>query len=135
MKREFVDRIAIAEPDHLYDTLVQFGNAPITGIVNMLWNNKALATYDAATKDSGVRYEDLVNEYTRKRDCREKRSSAPNKKILGVAWKKPLCARKKTLKPAAERERQTQRLHADTTDSNITEQGGVNDLVLYNKNR
>lgn len=90
----------VAEPERLYDTLVQFGNAPITGIVNMLWNRAALDEYDAAQTDSaGVSYEQLVKEYTQKRDFREKCSSVPKRKSRCVAWKKALCARRKSMRP------------------------------------
>lgn len=83
-----------AGPEHSYDALVQFGNAPITGIVNMLWKREVLEQCNLSrSENSSVDYENLVEEYTEKRSVQEKTHSVPRNKKQEVKWKRPLCVR------------------------------------------
>ncbi|TKS65619.1 Flap endonuclease 1 [Collichthys lucidus] len=96
-KRDFVDRVIRAGPEESYDALVQFGYAPITGVVNLQWKREALEKYNAERlKHSSATFEKLLKEYTEKRQSDQKAHSKQKPRSKGsIEWKVPICMQKK----------------------------------------
>lgn len=92
-KRDFVDRVSRADPERSYDALVQFGNAPITSIVNLQWKREALAKYNTE-RSSAVNYEKLLSDHTEKRQSRQNKLPPKQRSKGTIKWKRPICKKK-----------------------------------------
>ena len=99
-RRDFADRVIRAGPEHSYDALVQFGDAPITSIVNLQWKREALEKYSSErSKCSADKYETLLCDYMAKRQSRQSRQAVrpkqQRKSNATITWKRPVCMQKK----------------------------------------
>ncbi|KAK2814518.1 hypothetical protein Q5P01_000317 [Channa striata] len=90
--RDFADRLARTDPESYYDALVQFGNAPITAMVNLQWKREVLEKHVAAGAAERNRAEGN-SELRPGQSTDSARSREPRPK--GVRWKRPLPARRK----------------------------------------
>lgn len=105
-RRDFADRVIRAGPEHSYDALVQFGDAPITNIVNLQWKREALEKYNSErSRCSADKYETLLSDYTATRQGRQSRQSRQAvrpkqqpKSNATMTWKRPVCMQKKKKK-------------------------------------
>lgn len=75
---------------------MQFGNAPITSMVNMQWKREALEKHNAERLTcSPVNREKLLSEYVAGRQSRQNVDSRPKRKSKAtIKWKRPLCMQK-----------------------------------------
>lgn len=105
-RRDFTNRVVRAGPETSYDALVQFGNAPITNIVNLQWKCAAMEKYNAErAKSSALRGKQLLSDYTEKR---QKGHESNNNKVSvkvqrkstkgSVKWERPVCMKNKKRK-------------------------------------
>ncbi|KAK2813469.1 hypothetical protein Q5P01_000838 [Channa striata] len=88
----------------LFGALVQFGNAPITAMVNLQWKREVLEKHVAAGAAERNRAEGN-SELRPGQSTDSARSREPRPK--GVRWKRPLCTRKKREEAEGARGRQS----------------------------
>lgn len=91
--RDFAEMLARTGPERSYDTLVQFGHAPITAMVNMQWKREVLERHESERAKRG----DRVREGSAREPAkpRERRVSTLRRRNNGVEWKRPVCVRAK----------------------------------------
>lgn len=101
-RRDFADRVIRAGPENSYDALVQFGNTPITGIVNLQWKREALENHNLErAKHAAGNHDKLLSEYVAKRQtgqkvCSKQRTPKGVKGTSkGVKWERPVCMQRK----------------------------------------
>ena len=96
-RRDFANRVVRAGPEHSYDALVQFGNAPITNIVNLQWKREALEMYNAGrSQQSTVTHDTLLGEYVAKRKAHSVHRRQHTKSKGVTKWKRPVCMQRKS---------------------------------------
>ncbi|KAJ8009908.1 hypothetical protein DPEC_G00069050 [Dallia pectoralis] len=95
-RRDFANSVVRAGPEHSYDALVQFGNAPIT---NLQWKRDTLEKHIAErATHATVNGDRLLTEYMEKRQTRHRAQSKqqqPRKPTCTIKWKRPVCMQKK----------------------------------------
>jgi hypothetical protein len=92
-RRDFADRVIRSGPEHSYDALVQFGDAPITSIVNLQWKREALEKHNSErAKYSADNHETLLCDYMEKRQSRQAvRPRQQRRSNATMKWKRPVC--------------------------------------------
>ncbi|KAJ7992811.1 hypothetical protein DPEC_G00265590 [Dallia pectoralis] len=98
-RRDFANSVVRAGHEHSYDALVQFGNAPITNLVNLQWKRDALEKHIAErATHATVNGDRLLTEYMEKRQTRHRAQSKQQqqrKPTCTIKWKRPVCMQKK----------------------------------------
>ena len=99
-RRDFADSVIRAGPEQSYDALVQFGTAPITGMVNLQWKYEAMENHRSErSKHSAIRSSKILSEYVARRHTSSSKPWQQRHRAKGtIKWERPVCMQKKRLK-------------------------------------